>query len=86
MRDRERFRHHRTNTAATGKSRERNQQVAEQSEQQAYNSERNSNRLSTVGKPALRHPILPNQQFATHRVMNRNLIRPNRGPVAEWAL
>jgi len=55
----ERFSHHRTNTAGTGKSRKGHQQVAEQWEQQSHHSERNSNRLFTVGKSALRSPVLP---------------------------
>jgi len=58
MLDGERFRHDRANTAGTGKSREGHQQVAEQWEQQ-FHSERNSNRLSTVGKSALHRPVLP---------------------------
>jgi len=59
MLDCERFNHHRTNTTGTGKSRKSHQQVAEQWEQQSHHSERNSNRLATVGKSALPSPILP---------------------------
>src|SRR5215469_8075413 len=58
MLDCERFRHHRTDTAGTGKSREGHQQVAEQWEQQ-FHAEWNSNRLSTVSKSALHLPVLP---------------------------
>src|SRR5215469_2145822 len=58
MLDGERFRHHRTDTAVTGKSREGHQQMAEQWEQQ-FHAEWNSNRLSTVSKSALRLPFLP---------------------------
>src|SRR5215472_4502691 len=56
--DCERFRHHRTDTAVTGKSREGHQQVSEQWEQH-FHAEWNSNRLSTVSKSALRLPVLP---------------------------
>jgi hypothetical protein len=65
MLDCERFSHHRANTAGTGKSREDHQQMAEQWEQQ-FHSERNSNRLGAISNSPLRHPVLQDQEFATH--------------------
>jgi len=56
MLDCERFRDDRAKTAGTGKSREGHPQV---DEEQQFHSERNSNRLSTLSKSALRHPLLP---------------------------
>jgi hypothetical protein len=44
-------------TAASGERRDGQQQVAKQWEQQ-FHSERNSNALSPIGKPALQHPVL----------------------------
>src|SRR5262245_22996928 len=72
MLDCERFRHHRTDTAGTGKSREGHQQVAEQWEQQ-FHAEWNSNRRSTVSKSALRLTVL-----------SKSAIRHTHAQVAGW--
>ena len=78
MLDGERFRHHRTDTAGTGKSREGHQQVAEQWEHQ-FHAEGNSNGLSTVASLHFVFPFCQNLQFATHTLAGQDLSNCLRG-------